>query len=817
MKRKALFRIFFVFFFCFSLSLYAEEFRFKNIDTAEDLPEEFCSMWKKGDLLVTDGKFLLLFGGTSRILRSSLSLYPNTRARGNILSFVPAGKNLRSDLDIGAPRISLNKKRKYVTYDSIKIINDQKFDNSVSLEASAIYTGDRGEEAEIKTVYRFYYGKGIIDITSTIKNTGKVDIENIDYSLNFDAYSRYYFSPFHLEKHPRLMYRTYQKKGHYLGWLDMTLPGREERSVPGNLVSGQAFEAKYILLVDSCCDKLLSKVYNILEIEPKKANIHFKDFEGDVAEVIVEDLFSSSIFFRSFLDKPSFLQIPLPQGVYLVRVNFFPTVCEEFMALGNGTDSACTLQDSPKGTLNVKIHNSEGEFVPGKVSFIGLDPTKTPYFKPEDPIGSGRRWEKFKNSRYPPEEGMEVKLPIGTYLIHCSRGPEYSVDKKVIEVLEGTQYELVFHIDRMLDTKNLISIDPHLHTRNSDGRISIPERIKSIVVEGVDVAVASDHNFITDYYPTLKRLGLNPYLAVIAGNEVSLSDLIHYNTYPLTIRKDEEYNGAIDPLAVEVSPVFEKSRKKDPEAILQVNHPRLRNIGYFNSYQLDEETAIPGRDHFDLSFDVLEVMNGPCLYRSGNDIAIEDWLHLLSRGYYFPLIGSSDSHLTDKKEPGYSRTYVYYEGGEGEHLEWPAIAEAIKKGCSFTSNGPIIDFRIDNQYKPGDTLTALNGRVDVWVKVECVPWVAVDEVRIIVNGERKMVFPVKVSEATIKKFEEQISLELDRDAYIAVEAFGKKSLFPVLQEANRGYENATFPYALTNPVFVDVDGNGKYDPSLQEH
>lgn len=26
--------------------------------------------------------------------------------------------------------------------------------------------------------------------------------------------------------------------------------------------------------------------------------------------------------------------------------------------------------------------------------------------------------------------------------------------------------------------------------------------------------------------------------------------------------------------------------------------------------------------------------------------------------------------------------------------------------------------------------------------------------------------------------------------------------------------DATIPYALTNPVFVDVDGNGKFDPPL---
>jgi len=51
-----------------------------------------------------------------------------------------------------------------------------------------------------------------------------------------------------------------------------------------------------------------------------------------------------------------------------------------------------------------------------------------------------------------------------------------------------------------------------------------------------------------------------------------------------------------------------------------------------------------------------------------------------------------------------------------------------------------------------------------------------------------------------------------------VEVLGKESLYPVLQRRSwSGYSaNATLPYALTNPVFVDVDGNGKFDPPLPE-
>jgi len=92
----------------------------------------------------------------------------------------------------------------------------------------------------------------------------------------------------------------------------------------------------------------------------------------------------------------------------------------------------------------------------------------------------------------------------------------------------------------------------------------------------------------------------------------------------------------------------------------------------------------------------------------------------------------------------------------------------------------------------------------------------VDEVRIIVNGERKIILPVKAPREQILKFQDRISLNLEYDSYIAVEVLGNETLFPVVQKSTKydGYKYGPFPYALTNPIFVDVDGNGKFDSPL---
>lgn len=88
----------------------------------------------------------------------------------------------------------------------------------------------------------------------------------------------------------------------------------------------------------------------------------------------------------------------------------------------------------------------------------------------------------------------------------------------------------------------------------------------------------------------------------------------------------------------------------------------------------------------------------------------------------------------------------------------------------------------------------------------------------IINGERKIALPIKPQKESVVKFQDSIHLDLEKDAYIVVEILGKKSLYPVVQvKSEEGLpEDAILPYALTNPIFVDVDGNNRFDPPAQE-
>jgi hypothetical protein len=786
------------------------------VSRAEDLPEKFSTAWAKGDLLVTMDGALALVGGTRRPMRSPMN-YPAGNAMGSVLAFVPSGRGLVNDINIGAPVLLFGKKPEYLVYASVAPEAPKEPGLGPRLIAVSSYQGDDNKKASVRTVYDFS-PDGRVEIVSTITNTGVGFLKDLGYSLYFSANHSYNFSPFSRDNHPDLNFRVYPKKGFFMAWISHNPPENENAPQPGVIDPGKSYEVRYTLLADRDGKNLLERVYRLLGLEAFPAGASFKGFQGRLMEVVVREASTESVFFRTFLGNPPTSEFALPEGAYWVRANFFPAVAEKLLIVKKGEDNSVVLEDLPKGTVRVRIRDAAGAYVPGKVTFIGLDPTKSPYFEPSNPIETGRAWETVKNSCYPKEEGQTVLLPAGTYLVVASRGPEFGTDQKVVEVFKDSTQELLFRIDKVLETTGLLSMDPHLHTQFSDGALGVPERLRSVVAEGLDLALATDHNYVTDYSAALNGLGLSPYLAVLSGEEITPRDsYVHFSAYPLPYRDGEEANGAFAaPLATgPLRAFFAAVRKEFPGALLQLNHPRSGRLGLFNNARLDPDSAALADENFDASFDLIEVMNGPSFF-DGNQKTVDDWFHLLNRGYGLAITGSSDSHGAAGGEPGYSRVYISYSGGKAGHLDWNALAQALRAGRAFVSNGPLLEFTVNGRHGPGDTFTDKGGKVEVAMKVRSAPWVSVSEVRLVVNGERKMIFPVKAADGAPLVFSEEVSFGLDGDAYLALEALGMSSLYPVVQQASwsGSYKNAALPYALTNPVFVDVDGNGRFDPPL---
>jgi hypothetical protein len=784
-----------------------------TIRTVEDpggLAPALAEIARKGDFLISDGTYTAVVAASARPAFSTIN-YGNTAGAGYLAAFIPPGASKRVAIQIGVPSVRIDGRTLPLGEASVR-------QDGTDIVVQVTAAGEAGIKLEIQTRYGFAYGSSRITIVSEIRNLGSSEVTGLSFSLGANARQNLAFGPSSPAAFPGRSFRVWQRPDHALGWFDPNPSGTRDNPLPGRLRPGQVYRLSYCVVAGVNPIEVLDKLYALAGTKKVLVPFKFPEYEG-LTEIMINDPVTGAVFYRAFLDRSAPFAIPLPPGAYALRACFFPAIIESNFGVDGSPSPKPVAVAAPKfGRITVSVVDRSKRPVPGKVSFVGLAPSPSPYFRPDNPVETGRAWEGFKNSVYPFQGPAEVVLPAGTYLATSSRGPEYTRDERVVEVFEGENTPLEFCLERAVSTPGWVSVDPHMHTRNSDGNMGIADRLRSVVAEGLDVVVATDHNFVTDYGPDLERLGFGQDLAVIPGVEVTArTGSVHYNTYPVEVRPGEPKNGAISVEDETPEVLFGLSRSKDTAALIQVNHPRSRGLGYFLTYDLESDTAASAVSPFSLAFDLMEAMNGAKRYEA-NQLSTEDFFHLLNRGYHVRAVGVSDSHGIDGGEPGYARTYVLYDGPKGAALDRAAVIEAMKAGRSFLSNGPVVFVRANGRGLPGDLVRASKGRVELDVRVLGAPWLDVSEVRLVVNGERGEPLPMRGGDGRTIKFRDWVTLALERDGWIAVEVRGRVSLYPVIQQrsGDGAAESAAFPYALTNPIFFDVDGNGRSDPVWPE-
>src|SRR4051812_9235469 len=117
-----------------------------------------------------------------------------------------------------------------------------------------------------------------------------------------------------------------------------------------------------------------------------------------------------------------------------------------------------------------------------------------------------------------------------------TRGFEYTAFEKEIAIVANQTVTVRAALDRVVNTKGWIAADLHLHALPSmDAPALLVDRVRSLAAAGIEAAVATDHNVVTDYRPAIQALGLGAEVASIIGDEVTTKDLAfgHFNVFPL--------------------------------------------------------------------------------------------------------------------------------------------------------------------------------------------------------------------------------------------------------------------------------------------
>jgi hypothetical protein len=112
---------------------------------------------------------------------------------------------------------------------------------------------------------------------------------------------------------------------------------------------------------------------------------------------------------------------------------------------------------------------------------------------------------------------------------------------------------------------------------------------------------------------------------------------------------------------------------------------------------------------------------------------------------------------------------------------------------------------------PGENLAAPGGKAALHVRVQCPNWFDVDRVQVFVNGQpdpalnfTRASHPAQFSSSTLR-FDHEIPITLPADAHVIVAAIGELSKLGRVMGPDHA---ADLPVAVSNPIFVDVDGKG---------
>lgn len=161
------------------------------------------------------------------------------------------------------------------------------------------------------------------------------------------------------------------------------------------------------------------------------------------------------------------------------------------------------------------------------------------------------------------------------------------------------------------------------------------------------------------------------------------------------------------------------------------------------------------------------------------------WFMLLNHGYRIPATASSDATFDNENRgtPGKVRIYTHMD----RQPSIAASAEAIRRGRSFVTSGPLLLLEVDG-HGPGSALTAAGAqrrvaRIRAWPSG--IPGERLTAVELLRNGEVMLTFTPPEGDGV---FEAEHSWTEEGGAWIIARCFGR---------------NHDTQVAITNPVFLD--------------
>jgi len=404
-------------------------------------------------------------------------------------------------------------------------------------------------------------------------------------------------------------------------------------------------------------------------------------------------------------------------------------------------------------------------------------------------------------------------LPAGRYTIYAGRGFEYGVDRVTVDLGRGAHVARRLTIRREVDTTGWAAMDTHVHsaTYARHGDATIAERLLTLAGEGIELPVSTEHNQRIDWEPAARTAQVRQYFTPVLGTEVTTPALGHFNVFPVPAT-----GPAIDERAADWAAIGRSiaAAVTDPPLIV-LNHGRDDHGGF---RPLDHAGEITSTDRtsarWPLPANAMEIVNSGAVLADPLRLP-RDWMAFLSRGIVLTPVGSSDSHDVARYIVGQGRTYVRADDRDPGAIDRGRALDSLRRGRVLVSDGLLAEIDV-NGSGPGDLLGPRR-ELAVRIRVQGPAWTRADHVALYLNG-------TVLREATIHdggrpgvKWTTKWRVPVPaHDAHLVAIATGPGVTAPFWPTA-KPYQPTSIdftPYVLgvSGAVFVDADGNGRFDP-----
>ncbi|MEM1295693.1 MAG: CehA/McbA family metallohydrolase [Verrucomicrobiota bacterium] len=693
----------------------------------------------------------------------------------------------------------------------VKAIETERADEAA---VEVVVTAAKRGGVAVRHEYRVRDGMNGLFITTTFSNELERDSEVLVRDLWTRFENQGIFGAYHWADAVDPSYLC----GYAFGWLSPAEKTVKDAKLP--ILAGETITIQRFLAVGYSP----AEAVGYLAVQLKEAgtlSLLVADEAGEaVNDAVVGVEMSSRTRIPAYPKPDGSVEIPFLKGDYQLSVSAPGRESVSAKVEVSESPAPAVVRLKSFSAVSFSVTDSEGNAIPCKVQFHGLNGTSNPNLGPTmRAAGCADQWHSAKGN-------FQVKLRSGEYRVVVTHGPEYGHFEQRITLGVGEIVDVEARLERQVDTTGWVSADFHNHsTPSGDNVCGTDDRIINLAAEQLEFAPTTEHNRIYDWTPHIERLGLSAHLSTIPGIELTGRGA-HINAFPLTPVPRTQDGGA---------PVWEN----DP----RINMHRLRNLGGWqpnrwtqvNHPDMSENFVDRNKDgEADGGFtqlaafcDGLETQN----YRTSNILQtapfrLRDplakgsridhfrefvWLQLLNQGSRVWAVAVADAHTVYGNGVGSWRTYLPSSTDSPGQIDWEEIVRNARSGHMILSSGPFMKLDFGEGVLPGQTITGRKS-LQLGIQIQCADWYDVDRVQVLVNGRQdpELNFTAESHpdwfREGVVRFDQKIDLTLEEDSHLIVVGIGENSTL------EKGFGTSTQriiqPCVYNNPIFVDVDGDG---------